>query len=253
MMFMTDAPSTRRVLNRTWTDLHPHDGANRVAWRDHLHAAATAAGLTEPQLSMAVGYQPGWARSFWSQTSWRLSTMQVMARAVGFRMEVYIETAGVKLAREAPEWDALRALFPPGTRRGDEVERQWLADAGHRLRVAMGVGRAELGHVLSMSSTRVRDWEDGDAADYLFLTAQRFFRGLGRALYPLLVDDRGRLIAPVGLMRLGAQDRSEGVDAVRVAEGDPVRVWNSAQSDTFVEFPAEVWQTWLRRQRLNIK
>lgn len=253
MLDMT-APRTRRVVNNTWIDLHPDDLANRVALRDYLYASSVGQGLSEPELSKAAGYQTGWAKGVWSQSSWRLSTVQLLVRTLGYQLDLDVSTVGVRLAPQDPAIAGLRSMFRAGTRDGDEVDRRWLADLGRRLRVGLGVERAELGHALKMSGTRVRDWEEGDGPDYLLLTAQRYFRALGRPLYPLLRLHSGTLVVPIGMRMGGSQGLSgAGANDVQVEEGPVVtRLWNRAYPSTMVEFPTAVWKQWLARQTVGI-
>lgn len=234
------------MIHYNWADLHPADLQNRVAFRDQLKHLFAADSRTERQICEAAGFKEGWARSILSTTSWRVASLQKLARVLGLEFCFGFDDAGLTMPAEDPHLATLRAAYPAGDVRGDEVARLSQIDWARRTREACGVGLPHLAAALNMGVTRLREWEMGERTDFLVLTYQRYMRALGRPVTLRLRPENGDPLPAVGQRTSESPEPSQAIEAVQVAEHPfGVFIWNTTQPDIFVTFSPDVWRRWL--------
>lgn len=186
-------------------DLHPEDTLIRVALREVMLGIFSASDLPERVISERAGHGSGWARSALTKESWKLATMMALARSLSYTMTFnVVPPRGVTPEPEDAAFAATMDMFARKPHRADEAARLRLRDLGRRIRVASGLSVTDMGRLLNMKAPRVSDWEDGDADDCLLLTAQRYFRGLGGKLVPVLVAPSGDIVFPVSVSSGGS-------------------------------------------------
>lgn len=240
------------TINTNLTDLHPDDQAARVWLRDFLVARRDEEGLLNREIAARVGHSDGWAYNILATTSWKLETIQLLARALGYRLGFTTEWIGAELtlqgvtAREEM-WETAysRYIRSPNPARRDEAERIDLCDWGRRCREAQGLSPTLLGYRLGMEGKSVRAWENGERPGYMLVTAQRYFRALGGQLVPTLAFIEADGEEPKLATFVPPKPRAAGT-SVRIQEfEDRTVVWNADAPQTVVSFPAEEWRQWI--------
>lgn len=236
----------RSVHNYTWADLHPDDGDARVELRRFLRTAAGRQGYTEATLSIAAGRRPGWAKSVWATSSWRLATIQHLSSVLGYQMGFHAAGRyGEGMELEPIRFQVLRKAYAKGSADAHTVQRMWLADYGRRLREARDVSPHVLAARLSMTPARLLDWEECDKDDYMLLTAQRYFRALGNPLRLMLSHEDGsatHIRTPYDPTL--ATDGSAGAVNIR-EKADGTYVWHRDDPEHVIRFTPGEWRQWL--------
>lgn len=237
-------------INTNQDDLHPDDQAARVWLRDFLVSQRDERRLLNKDIAARVGHSDGWAYTIFATTTWKLETIQLMARAMGYRLGFVTEWEGAQVTPQgipvrAEAWEQAysRYIKSPNPQRRDEAERVDLCDFGRRVREAQGLTANQLGYRLNMAGARVRDWETGERPGYMLVTAQRYFRALGGALLPQLHDPAGIGGPPLCFI---PPKRKPVTGIVRIQEfDDRTLVWNTEEPATVVSFPADEWRAWI--------
>lgn len=231
-------------IDRNMTDLHPDDRLNRRRLQDWMREERDRQGLTDKTVSERVGHNSNWCHDVLKSDTWRVSTLQKMMRALGFRLMFNVDIDIVPVPSEAPSMMSVYENHPNPERR-EEALRIDLGSLAGRLREARGVEPAFLGRALGQNGSQVRTFEAGDKPGFLLLTAQRHFRALGGELKLLLVGEDGvPFEAPEGRWPKGSEM------TVRVAEGEGrVLLWNANVPGNVVSFPEAAWRMWLETLR----
>lgn len=243
---------TRIIVNRNRDDIDVSDRINRIRLRRLLQQVQDVKGYSDDQLSTLAGYKEKWLSSLWARKSWRLATVQHVARTLGYRLvfNVAIDLSDVGLTVEDLAVEDLQSLYTDPAKQ-DEAARIELTALGARIREAVGLTPPQLGKRLNMEGHKISIFESGEKPYYLLVTAQRYFRALGGELQFSLVDDEGNVLRPT------ADEDSEAIVAKTwKGTGEQVRVnifaghvflWNSLTPSNVVSFPVPVWRQFVKQ------
>lgn len=229
--FMQRSPMSMNLI-----DLHPDDLAARTWLRDHLLAERDRRGIVNRQIAAAVGHKDGWAYNIFATVSWKLETIQMMCRAMGY--ELRLELCGMTIAgTREPEWEAAynRYMASDNPLRREEATRVDLGDMVRRVREASGLSRIDLGKLLNQEAKSVRDFEHGERPGYMLVSLQRYFRAMNMKLRPVLYTD-DKLDFAARFEWPGVADELER--AMVHETGGRILVWNTANPAAVVSFSA---------------
>lgn len=234
---------TRVIVNRNRDDIDVRDRINRIRLRRLLQHVQDMKGYSDEEVSTMAGYGEKWLSSLWARKSWRLASVQHVARTLGYRLGFHVDIE-LPVGADLTVDDIQSLYVEPADI--DSAARIELSALGARVREALGVTPVELGKRLHMEGNKIVTWESGEKPYYLLVTAQRYFRALGGELQFHLVDNDGNKLHPE------ADEESETIinntwkgtgEEVRLnAFAGHVFLWNSITPSNVVSFPVHVWQ-----------
>lgn len=152
-------------------DLHPADLEIREDLRAILVDLRREAGLSQARLAQRVGVSQRPVAQFETSTTWRISTVQRYAHALGARL--VMELDGLP-------WVDMSVLRPADPAEAMVWDRRVLLEALRDARESTGMSTADLAEVLGCAESTVRRVES--ESDVLVITAQRHARALGGSL-----------------------------------------------------------------------
>lgn len=203
---------------RTPPDLDPADADAREHLRDTLTGMRVDAGLSQRDLALWMGLHPSAVSLLESRTTWRISTVQRWAHALGHRLVLWPDGLPyVDVSMFRPQGDEMRAM---------EWDRRALIEAMADARRELGITQRELAARLGVTEPAIGLAER--ESDVLMISAQRYCRGLGGSLgidvvsLPPVLDDRHQRLVDLA---------SELVRRVREVDADRNAAWLRELSD----------------------
>lgn len=170
-------------------DIHPDDPVVRDDLARQLIAAEAAIYPHPRDLDAAWGLATGTTAAMHKRTTWRASTAQRWARAVGRRLTFELEGLVVPDVEDDSDWTAL--LLSAGDtstpEREDRVHLLTVCNDLVRVRLAAGVTAVAFATRLGLTENAVHWWQ-GNPDGTTITAMQRYARGLGGAVRPVLSD-----------------------------------------------------------------